>query len=484
MKKIFSLLAALFLVFMTCVPACAERDPTLNLPDSFDARDKGWVSPVKTQKENDCWANTICALAESSVLSQGLEKEVDFSEAYYVYFRNNYSKYIDEEGGGNFNILFSSLSKDYGLAYERDFNYGNYDSINENKILTNPCKYEVEYAGYVENVKAWVYKNGAVGCSIYMDETKGEYPYVNNVLKTQDETNHEMAIVGWDDNFRFSDGLFYLTAPVKRGAWICKNSWGTKAGKDGYFYVSYEDSSLCNFTGVIIREKTSSAFISYNEHYCSKAAQMTVKNEAEQVACSYANAFPVTKDLVITDFSFLAFDNAAFTYTLYFTYSLDNITDMSQNKKYVWTKILDGTVNPSEFDGYNYLKIPINTIMPDKGYAVIVITPDNDFSGVFVDDGGYYLQSFYGIHNDEYAFFYDMYDSHTPSNFYINMYTRDLTQEDGDDSLKRVDIKENEQNKDYDKFEELAGENNQKVMIVPFILILVMFVGYLIRKMV
>ncbi|MBR2716573.1 MAG: hypothetical protein IKD79_02400, partial [Oscillospiraceae bacterium] len=59
-------------------------------------------------------------------------------------------------------------------------------------------------------------------------------------------TNHEVLIVGWDDNYpaeNFANSPAGLT-PSGNGAWLCRNSYGSGWGEDGYFWVSYFDRSI------------------------------------------------------------------------------------------------------------------------------------------------------------------------------------------------------------------------------------------------
>ncbi|GEM_PF-7007874 len=55
---------------------------------------------------------------------------------------------------------------------------------------------------------------------------------------------HAVSIVGWDDNYPASA---FKDTPPGDGAFICKNSWGTWFGDNGYFYVSYYDQRLGRF---------------------------------------------------------------------------------------------------------------------------------------------------------------------------------------------------------------------------------------------
>ena len=57
------------------------------------------------------------------------------------------------------------------------------------------------------------------------------------------KANHAVTIVGWDDDYDFSQ-TDLPDKPLHKGAWIVRNSWGTAWGDQGYCYVSYEDKTL------------------------------------------------------------------------------------------------------------------------------------------------------------------------------------------------------------------------------------------------
>jgi len=70
----------------------------------------------------------------------------------------------------------------------------------------------------------------------YYNRSKNAY-YYNGAV----QNNHGIVIVGWDDNYSKYNFNSY---PSGNGAFIIKNSWGTDFGDNGYFYISYYDTSV------------------------------------------------------------------------------------------------------------------------------------------------------------------------------------------------------------------------------------------------
>jgi C1A family cysteine protease len=120
--------------------------------------------------------------------------------------------------------------------------------------------------------------------------------------------NHDVAIIGWDDN--------KVTAAPNKGAWLCKNSWGTDWGINGYFWISYYDKYCCHYNE---REWTASfqgvERMPYNHIYYHDyhGWQATLTKHLEAF-----NAFNSTTNNVLHAVSFFTpTDNEAYTIRIY-----------------------------------------------------------------------------------------------------------------------------------------------------------------------
>lgn len=128
-----------------------------------------------------------------------------------------------------------------------------YEAENSGALIADPS--------YIDKAKSVIMNRGAVSmiyCSLNDPETALPDASIFNLatgaqfIDSETAANHEVTVVGWDDNF--SRHNFVRPAPAD-GAWIVKNSFGSMDAplgdrypwgidNSGYFYLSYYDASI------------------------------------------------------------------------------------------------------------------------------------------------------------------------------------------------------------------------------------------------
>lgn len=217
--------------------------PVDSLPTSYDLRQANRVTSIKNQSScGACWAFAAMGSIESSLMPG---EQRDFSEEHLIL--NHGFDYDPCEGGQPWMSL-AYLSRWGGPLNENDFSYklGNssgtgYVELTEKHI--QEAVFLPQRSGYTDNdkIKQFIMNKGAVVISYYADDAYLN-PSTGAYYCTQSgRTNHEVVIVGWDDNYSASN---FSVTPGGKGAFIVKNSWGPTWGKQGYFYMSYYDKSL------------------------------------------------------------------------------------------------------------------------------------------------------------------------------------------------------------------------------------------------
>lgn len=219
----------------------AENFDSLKLPDYYNCMDTGKLSKTRDQGDlGGCWAFAANAALESRLLPK---EQWDFSEDHMIH---NNGFYDDGTQGGDFYMAVAYLAGWKGPVTERQ------DPYNDGK--TNPDAKAVKHLqealfldnGDFEMIKKMIYIYGAVESSIYIaidDEQYIDETYYNKYEHSycydgEENANHEIVIIGWDDTYPASN---FNTGAYKDGAFICLNSWGSEFGENGVFYISYDD---------------------------------------------------------------------------------------------------------------------------------------------------------------------------------------------------------------------------------------------------
>ncbi len=218
---------------------------------AYDARNAGYVTPVKDQQCGNCWSYSAMGAYEASYKRVN-GAVADASEQYVV----------NCSGGGN-------CGPQGGLAYlvfdwmvDNNKNVATDASLPDAGVVgacpggTPVTQYYATDWGVVDpsgdvlkiasvaDIKAAICKYGPVAASVNV--TDAFQNYTNGVFNetpsnyANPTTNHAIVLCGWDDD---------------KHAWLLKNSWGTDWGEDGYMWIDYGTNNVGRRASWVIARK-------------------------------------------------------------------------------------------------------------------------------------------------------------------------------------------------------------------------------------
>lgn len=213
------------------------------LPYSYDLREAKITSKVKNQGQlGTCWAFASLTALESSIAP---EESLVLSPD-HMSIQNSF--HAGQNDGGEYTMAMAYLTSWQGPVLEKDDPYADGKSPDDIKAVKHVQEIQVIEGKDYEEIKLAVFQYGGVQSSLYTSLTSAasQSIYYNRKESAYcfigtDKPNHDVVIVGWDDNYPKEKFNVKLEGD---GAFICQNSWGSKFGNDGFFYVSYYDTNI------------------------------------------------------------------------------------------------------------------------------------------------------------------------------------------------------------------------------------------------
>ncbi len=375
-------------------------------PPTYDLRDYGRVTAVRSQTSGTCWTHGTMAAVESNLLTTGNWAaagevgEPNLAE-YHLDWWNGFNRYnnddtnpttgggLTEHLGGDYRVASAYMARGDGMVYSaaaNDAGEGDTPWFSSAPARDDPS-YHYYYARHVEwytaesdlsnidTIKNAIITDGALGtclCSsgAFMSGTTHYQPASSTL-----DPNHSVAIIGWDD------GKVVSGAPGN-GAWLCKNSWASSWGESGYFWISYHDKhagqhpemGAVAFRDVVLNPYQS---VYYHDTHGWRATMSGVE--------SIFNAFTADEDEALDAVSFYTTeDDVDYTVKVYDRYEggqlLDELISQSGTIDYIGLHTVDldtlvGLTNGDDF--YLYLETS------NSGQAVDVTS---DIPVLLIDD--------------------------------------------------------------------------------------------------
>lgn len=336
------------------------------VPFSYDLREALRNSKVKDQgRFGTCWAFASLTAIETALMPTD---EIELSPD-HMSLQNSFS--AEQNDGGEYTMATAYLVSWQGPVFEADDPYG--DGISDDTLTAVKHVQEVQIIAEkdYEGIKEAVYKYGGVQSSLYTSLTSpaSKSIYYNReknayCYKGEERPNHDIVIIGWDDNFSKDNFNMNLEGD---GAFICQNSWGESFGDDGVFYVSYYDTNIGIHNVVYSRvDDTNNYDYIYQSDLCGWVGQLGYGYENVY----FANVYTAKSDEYIEAAGFYA-TGADTKYEIYYIDNFES-TDSFDNRR---------LVTKGEFKNAGYYTVDFEEKIPvDAGekFAIMVyITTPN-----------------------------------------------------------------------------------------------------------
>ncbi len=233
---------ATFEIIKVALAACVSSGKT------YDARNQGYITPVKDQRCGNCWAYSAVGAYEASY-KRVSGSVIDASEQYA-------ENCVDGDCGGGYAYKVFEWMVDHNKNLEKE-------SVVPDAGVNQACSGGVPATNFyatdwgivdpsgdiskiasVANIKSAICQYGPVAASVqvttlFQNYTNGVfYEFASNYGSPS--SNHAILIVGWDDD---------------KGAWLMKNSWGTDWGEDGYMWIKYNSNNIGRRAAWVIAKK-------------------------------------------------------------------------------------------------------------------------------------------------------------------------------------------------------------------------------------
>jgi C1A family cysteine protease len=217
------------------------------LPSEFDWRPLGIVPPVRNQKScGSCWAHATVGVMESALQKSGTAN-VNLSEQFLVSCNRDGH---DCDGGWSFfahRYHYDRLGKNQeaiGAVLESEKPYSATNGTCT-KAYNHPYRL-YKWGGInntVEDIKRAILTYGPIATDVCVGtwfQLWGYAPELGyfDIDESSDcagGTNHEVILVGWNDN-------------GGNGFWKLRNSWGTGWGYSGYMQIKYGISNVGSYS--------------------------------------------------------------------------------------------------------------------------------------------------------------------------------------------------------------------------------------------